>query len=758
MRNFNEENDPNSFIDHKYTSEKRQHFLKEIQGDLSTFNDTQNILLTSSPVPKSVNKLKRIIIHDQIGSVKDKRKRFKKIFMLNDIDDDLIIDDDDDIIIENEKNVLSIDDEVGESIMINGRNDSIGKKSVKMNGKIKTISDDKNLIGNYIGKKVDDKGKMNVNEKEKKKKFVHPIDKKEIDEEIIISDNDEDYNPDFQPSHLDDNESTLDEQEYFQENCDDWNMADELNNLEADLKMSVDDLKKQYDGIDTISPLPEYLPISKDKYNRLKTLKTLNDDSDTDIMIINSDDTLENKSEEEQDKPRVLRTRKQILQNKDQSMKRENNDCIIISSDSSPSSSSNEEKNESRTKINKKKKKISLRDFYQEMLDGKKEDRNYQPNWRNYTSIGHEHQAIIPKFQTTNVKLEKLERSKGETIKNNLALQPIVSTFDSGRFLHIPIDYSNNPTKNDWLLWDGSHEMNKDKRMLNSFLTISSNYFGNSQIIDNVYRRGKYEERKFQELNIDRQLERFVNGKIDSLSDMSQRKFSSCEEYDHDDEFTLYILMRCQFNYVNAMDLVIRYGKIFNLMTKQYLNLHSPVIKLKHERLIDILDIPHLPLRSIFVSNDKFVKQFDKESLKSIQEYREKKRSYSTDLRQFDFELNNEEMKYSGYKLNIPWTTYDIELYKKGLLTHAKAFHQIQKEFLPWRCTKELIEFYYHWKMTPNYQVLREQANIERENILNETIPTEEPLTQLESVMKIPSISKLKAATYHIIPREVNLI
>ncbi|XP_078052144.1 arginine-glutamic acid dipeptide repeats protein [Augochlora pura] len=51
-------------------------------------------------------------------------------------------------------------------------------------------------------------------------------------------------------------------------------------------------------------------------------------------------------------------------------------------------------------------------------------------------------------------------------------------------------------------------------------------------------------------------------------------------------------------------------------------------------------------------------------------------------------------------KFTEKWTEVDIELFKKGFTKYKKNFFKIGKEFLPEKNIKEIVEFYYKWKMS----------------------------------------------------------
>jgi hypothetical protein len=54
------------------------------------------------------------------------------------------------------------------------------------------------------------------------------------------------------------------------------------------------------------------------------------------------------------------------------------------------------------------------------------------------------------------------------------------------------------------------------------------------------------------------------------------------------------------------------------------------------------------------------------------------------------------------------WNPLEIATFEAALALYGKLFHQIQK-FIPTKCTKEIIEFYYVWKKTRHYQVWKKQ-------------------------------------------------
>ncbi|XP_015436136.1 PREDICTED: arginine-glutamic acid dipeptide repeats protein-like [Dufourea novaeangliae] len=58
-------------------------------------------------------------------------------------------------------------------------------------------------------------------------------------------------------------------------------------------------------------------------------------------------------------------------------------------------------------------------------------------------------------------------------------------------------------------------------------------------------------------------------------------------------------------------------------------------------------------------------------------------------------------------KLVTRWSSTDVELFLEGIARHGKNFANIQREFLPRKDTKEIVDFYYAWKWTEPAKELR---------------------------------------------------
>ncbi|XP_076238371.1 arginine-glutamic acid dipeptide repeats protein [Calliopsis andreniformis] len=58
-------------------------------------------------------------------------------------------------------------------------------------------------------------------------------------------------------------------------------------------------------------------------------------------------------------------------------------------------------------------------------------------------------------------------------------------------------------------------------------------------------------------------------------------------------------------------------------------------------------------------------------------------------------------------KLITRWTSADIELFIEGIVRHGKNFASIQKDLLPQKDTKDIVDFYYAWKWSEPAKQLR---------------------------------------------------
>ncbi|XP_043251546.1 arginine-glutamic acid dipeptide repeats protein-like [Colletes gigas] len=58
-------------------------------------------------------------------------------------------------------------------------------------------------------------------------------------------------------------------------------------------------------------------------------------------------------------------------------------------------------------------------------------------------------------------------------------------------------------------------------------------------------------------------------------------------------------------------------------------------------------------------------------------------------------------------KLVARWTSEEIELFIQGIVRHGKNFAKIQKDLLPRKDTKDIVDFYYAWKWSESAKQLR---------------------------------------------------
>lgn len=49
------------------------------------------------------------------------------------------------------------------------------------------------------------------------------------------------------------------------------------------------------------------------------------------------------------------------------------------------------------------------------------------------------------------------------------------------------------------------------------------------------------------------------------------------------------------------------------------------------------------------------------------------------------------------------WTASEGNLFEEAMEKYGKDFHDIRNDFLPWKTTPALVEYYYMWKTTDRY-------------------------------------------------------
>ncbi|KOC61587.1 Arginine-glutamic acid dipeptide repeats protein [Habropoda laboriosa] len=67
-------------------------------------------------------------------------------------------------------------------------------------------------------------------------------------------------------------------------------------------------------------------------------------------------------------------------------------------------------------------------------------------------------------------------------------------------------------------------------------------------------------------------------------------------------------------------------------------------------------------------------------------------------------------------KLVSKWTPQDTELFIKGISKHGKDFTSIQKELLPQKDMKDIVDFYYAWKWSEPAKEFRSCRRRRRSN------------------------------------------
>jgi metastasis-associated protein MTA len=66
------------------------------------------------------------------------------------------------------------------------------------------------------------------------------------------------------------------------------------------------------------------------------------------------------------------------------------------------------------------------------------------------------------------------------------------------------------------------------------------------------------------------------------------------------------------------------------------------------------------------------------------------------------------------------WSPSEANLFEDALEKFGKDFYEIRKEYLPWKCLKSIIEYYYTWKTTDRYVQQKKIKSTEQESKLKQ--------------------------------------
>ena len=66
------------------------------------------------------------------------------------------------------------------------------------------------------------------------------------------------------------------------------------------------------------------------------------------------------------------------------------------------------------------------------------------------------------------------------------------------------------------------------------------------------------------------------------------------------------------------------------------------------------------------------------------------------------------------------WTTAEAALFEEAMEKYGKGFNEIRADFLPWKTSKNLVEYYYMWKTTDRYVQQKRVKAVESEQKLKQ--------------------------------------